>query len=250
MNDNNKNDTFIFKPEEDVKPHINRTANDTYSSARRGTHKKKEEEKISPLAYVAIGLAVVICITIIIGVLVLKSGGNQDTTDKPKEPSTVISGEEENPEDETEEEITETVNFYELMFNEEKIFLLESGDGYAISADLYDNSGKSVDTRRVRITKETEIRDNGQRISVDAFISVVENQGGDKIFFGSEIREEDDVVMYIAYDSRTFEEDIPNEINPPEETEDEIIIPETPETPEIPVEGEVDVDSSTPAQGI
>ena len=253
MNDfNDKNDTFIFKPEEEVKPHIDRTESDKYSSARRGVYNKKEEEKISPLIYVAAGLAAVLVVAIIIGLIVLNSDGNKNNANKPQEQQEelkggeTISGEDEEEED---DEI-ETITYYGLVFNSDRIFMLESEEGYAISADLYDNSDKKVETRRVRITEETEIRDNGQRISMDAFISVIENQGGDKNVFGSEIREEDSVVTYIAYDSRSFEEDIPEgpEVPTEEPTEPENppeVPTEEPTEPPAPIQGEVDEDSST-----
>ncbi len=247
---NDKDNTFIFEPEENIKPHIDRTEGDKYSSERRGVY-KKEEEKISPLAYVAVGLAAVLIITIIIGIIVLNSEGNKGEFNTPQNGTEDLTGVDITNDDEPEEEKPETVTYYGLIFNDDRIFLLESGDGYAISADLYDNNGKKVETRRVRVTEETEIRDNGQRISLDAFISVIENQGGDKNLFGSEIREDDSVVIYIAYDSRTFEEEIPEapEIPTVEPEDSTTVTPDDPIQPETPIQGEVDDTSAgTPVQ--
>jgi len=250
MNDfNDKNDTFIFKPEKQQgKPQVNRTESDDYSYARRGVY-KREEEKMSPLVYVAAGLAAVLIITIIIGLVIWNSGGDENETNKkPEDTNIIVNGGEDTEDEDDDEEEEFTITFYGLIFNDERIYLLENEDGeagYAIYADLYDNEDNKIETRRVRITEETEIRDNGQRISLDAFMNVIRNQGGDKNLFGSEIREEDNVVIHIAYDSRSFEEDIPEVTDPPEPEpeEPEPITPETPEppiTPEEPVEGEVD----------
>ena len=221
---NDKDNTFIFKPEREEKPHIDRTGNDAYSSARRVRY-RKEEEKTSPLIYVVIGLSVVLIITIILGLIILTSDRNNNNNgDINKQPPVEIVDDENTEEDEPEL----VINFYGLIFNYDRIFLLESGNGYGVSADLYESGTQKVGTRVVRITDETEIRDNGKRISMDAFISVIRNQGGDMILFDSQVREEDNVVLLITYDSRGFEEEIPQE---PEKPEPPAEIPEDTNNP-------------------
>lgn len=222
---NDKDNTFIFKPDEievlEDKPHIDRSPRDEYSRARI-TKARKEEEKPSILPYVAVGLAVVLLITVILGVLVLRGdiSFRKETEELPIPP--VVQVEEE---EEPEEEIVETTQKWEITFDPDGVYHMESGNGYAVFADWYDASGKKVNSRKkVYITSETDIRDNGKRISADAFIYIIKNQGGSSVFFQSEVEMESDKILSITYDSRGFEEEEPEEI--PEETEGE----ETPET--------------------
>ena len=85
---NDKDNTFIFKPDEieilEDKPHVDRSPRDEYSRARI-TKARKEEEKTSILPYVAVGLAVVLLITVILGVLVLRGNISfrKETEDPP-----------------------------------------------------------------------------------------------------------------------------------------------------------------------
>lgn len=226
---NDKDNTFIFKPDEieilEDKPHIDRSPRDEYSRARI-TKARKEEEKPSILPYVAVGLAVVLLITVILGVLVLRGDISfRKETEEPPTPPVIEVEEEEEPE----EEEVETTQKWEITFDPDGVYHMESGNGYAVFADWYDASGKKVNSRKkVYITEETDIRDNGKRISADAFIYIIKNQGGSSVFFQSEVETESDKILSITYDSRGFEEEEPEEL--PEEPEVEIPPTETPET--------------------
>lgn len=239
---NDKDNTFIFKPDEieilEDKPHIDRSPRDEYSRARRT--KAHQEEKPSILPYVAVGLAVVLLITVIIGVLMLRGdiSFRKETEEPPAPP--VIEVEEE---EKMEEEEVQTTQKWEITFDPDGVYHMESGNGYAVFADWYDASGKKVNSRKkVYITSETDIRDNGKRISADAFIYIIKNQGGSSVFFQSEVETESDKIISITYDSRGFEEEEPEEI--PEETEGE----ENPKVPETTPEKEP-VTEPTPQEG-
>ena len=240
---NDKDNTFIFKPDEieilEDKPHIDRSPRDEYSRARI-TKARKEEEKPSILPYVAVGLAVVLLITAIMGVLVLRGDISfRKETEEPPTPPVVEVEEEEEPEEEV-----QPTQKWEITFDPDGVYHMESGNGYAVFADWYDASGKKVNSRKkVYITSETDIRDNGKRISADAFIYIIKNQGGSSVFFQSEVETESDKVLSIIYDSRGFEEEEPEVF--PEETEGE----ETPTvTPETPLEKEPETEP-TPQEG-
>ncbi len=244
---NDKDNTFIFKPEEieilEDKPHIERSPRDEYSRARI-TKAREEQEKPSVLPYVAVGLAVVLLITVIIGVLMLRGDINfRKETEEPPVPPVVEVEEEEEPE----EEVAETSQKWEITFDPNGIYHMESGNGYAVFADWYDVSGKKINSRKkVYITEETDIRDNGKRISADAFIYIIKNQGGSSVFFQSEVETESDKVLSITYDSRGFEEEVPEEI--PEETQGEEVSEEIPEAPETTPEKEPETEP-TPQEG-
>ena len=241
---NDKDNTFIFKPDEieilEDKPHVDRSPRDEYSRARI-TKARKEEEKPSILPYVAVGLAVVLLITVVLGVLVLR--GDISFRKETEEPPTPPVIEVEEPE----EEVVETTQKWEITFDPDGVYHMESGNGYAVFADWYDASGKKVNSRKkVYITEETDIRDNGKRISADAFIYIIKNQGGSSVFFQSEVETESDKILSITYDSRGFEEEEPEEL--PEEPEVEIPPTETPEAPETTPEKEP-VTEPTPQEG-
>ena len=211
-----KDETFVFKSVPEEKPHIDRTEDDKFSYARKSVeYEEEEEDSTSPLVITAIVLAVILIVTIIGGVIYLSgiNKGKQQTEEKPP----IVNVEEE--EKEEEEEIIETD--YNLIFDSEQIFYMENGKGYAVSTVFFDTRDKFIKKEMTYVTDETVIKDNGKRISVEAFINVIKNQGGDLIMFDSRVREEDSLVLTINYDSRTFvPEEIPEE-NPEETTPEE-----------------------------
>lgn len=237
---NDKDNTFIFKPDEieilEDKPHIDRSPRDEYSRARR-TKARQEEEKPSILPYVAVGLAVVLLITVIMGVLVLRGDISfRKETEEPSIPPVIEVEEEEEP-----EEDVQLTQKWEITFDPNGIYHMESGNGFAVFADWYDASGKKVNSRKkVYITDKTDIRDNGKRISADAFIYIIQNQGGSSVFFQSEVETETDKIFSITYDSRGFaEEEQEIEETPADTLQAPETIPEKePETEPTPQEGE------------
>lgn len=223
-------DTFRFRPGEE-KPQINRSENDEYSSARRNKAYEEEEEKSSNiLPYIAIALAVLLILAVVAGIFILKRG---------KEPQNNIPQDEEVikiPEEEEEEEETPEITLVcSMVFDSSRIY--KNGDGYAVLADLYDKDFYSFDSRKLIINEETDIRESGKRISKDALIYIIRNTAGDAIVFDGEIRESDNTVLSISFDSSVLEapeEETPEEENPPKEPE------ETPENNEGTIEGTVD----------
>ena len=229
-------DTFRFRPGEE-KPQINRSENDEYSNARRNKAYEEEEKSSNILPYIAIVLAVLLIIAVVAGIFILKQG---------KEPQNNIPEDEEVikiPEDEEEEEEEPEITLVcSMVFDSSRIY--KNGDGYAILADLYDKDFYSFDSRKLIINEETDIRESGKRISKDALIYIIRNTAGDAIVFDGEIRESDNTILSISFDSsvleepeeETPEEDTPKEENPPQESE------KTPEEGEGNIEGNVDTE--------
>ena len=211
-------DTFRFRPGEE-KPQINRNENDEYSSARRNKAYEEEEKSSNILPYIAIVLAVLLIIAVVAGIFILKQG--KDPQNNIPEDEEVIKI----PEDEEEEEEPEITLVCSMVFDSSRIY--KNGDGYAVLADLYDKDFYSFDSRKLIINEETDIRESGKRISKDALIYIIRNTAGDAIVFDGEIRESDNSVLSISFDSsvleepeeETPEEDTPKEENPPQEPE-------------------------------
>lgn len=228
-----KGDTFRFRPgEEEKKPQINRSEYDEYSSARRSKVYEEEEEKSSNiLPYIAIALAVLLIIAVVAGIFILKQGkGPQNNI--PEDETVIKIPEDEEEEEEEEPEITLVCS---IVFDSSRIY--KTDDGYAVLADLYDKDFYSFDSRKLIINEETDIRESGKRISKDALIYLIRNTAGDAIVFDGEIRESDNTILSISFDSSVLEEpeeEAPEEENPPKEPE------KTPEEGEGNIEGTVD----------
>ncbi len=227
-------DTFRFRPGEgEKKPQINRSENDEYSSARRNKVYEEEEKSSNMLPYIAIILAVLLIIAVVAGIFILKKG-KEPQNNIPEDETVIKIPEDEEEEEEEEPEITLVCS---MVFDSSRVY--KTDDGYAVLADLYDKDFYSFDSRKLIINEETDIRESGKRISKDALIYIIRNTAGDAIVFDGEIRESDNTVLSISFDSSVLEEpeeDSPGEENPPKEPE------ETPEEGEGNIEGTVDTE--------
>ena len=210
-----KGDTFRFRPGED-KPQINRSENDEYSSARRSKAYEEEEKSSNILPYVAIILAILLIIAIVAGIFILKQEKEPENNIPENDTVTVIDEDE----NEEEEEINITL-VCSMVFDSSRVY--KTDDGYAVLADLYDKDFYSFDSRKLIINEETDIRESGKRISKDALIYLIRDTAGDAIIFDGEIRESDNTLLSISFDSSVLEnpeEDLPEEeTNPPSEGE-------------------------------
>lgn len=220
---NDKTQTFKFNPVKDEKPQINRSEDDEYSVARKNTsYGKAEERGSSTLVYVAIILAILLIAAVVAGIFIL----NKDNNSKQNMPEQNIAApipEEEEEQPQKEENITISCS---MVFYSDSV--IKKNGGYTILADLYDKDFYKFDNRKLTINDDTDIREEGKRLSADALIYLVESMGGEGIVFDGEIKEEDGTVISISFDG-SFREEIENpeeeqappegEENPPEEGE-------------------------------
>jgi len=224
-----KDRTFIFKPEDgEKKPVLKKETPpevDEEEYERPAPRKRRKKKESHALVYVAIGLSILLVVVIAIAISVLKSD------EEPKNPienePTENVGEKENEEEAPpvqEEPEKETVRDYYIVFDAEEKYLLEDENGYSIAAEFYDEDGYKEKTGKVRITDETDIRDNGNRISTKTFVNKLSEQNENRVKFESEIREKDGIytALSITYDSRDFKKPVEEEVI--EDKEDEVVI--------------------------
>jgi len=88
------------------------------------------------------------------------------------------------------------------------------------------------DNKKLIINGETDIRQDGKRLTPRALIYIIENSGGDMPVFEGEIKEEDGSVISLSFEAPPEEEEIPEELpeeTPEEELPEDITIGETTE---------------------
>lgn len=228
---NDKSETFEFKPVREEKPQINRRENDVYSSARKSVEYDKNEEGTNrTLVYVAIVLAVLLIVAIVAGIFILKSGNNAENQ-IPEQENIIVSEKEE--EENLPEEEKEIIVECSMIFYADSV--IKKNGEYTVLADLYDKDFYKFDNRKLIITNDTLIKEDGKRLSMDALMYLVESMAGEGIVFQGEIREEDNVVLSISFDG-SFRQEMEEK---PQEPEEEPILPgEDPGTEEEPEMGE------------
>ena len=241
-NNNDKSKTVEFRPVKEKKQQVNRKENDVYSSARKSkVYEEAEETQNKSLIILAIVLAVLLIVAIIAGVIILGRGNNSSEEKLPTED--IIDIQEEIPEEEEEKEV---ITGCQVVFYGDSV--IKKSDGYTILADLYDSEFKKIDNRKLVINNETQIRENGKRLSAEGLIYAVESMAGEGIVFDGQIRESDNVVLKLSYEGsfrEEVEEEPPAEEETPENnpTEEEIPEEEKPSTQE-------PHNSETPSEGI
>lgn len=210
---NDKTQTFKFSPVKDEKPQINRSENDEYSAARKNTgYERREERSSNTLVYVAIILAVLLIAAVVAGIFILKPS-DDPSQNLPEEGITeILPSKEEEEEPSEKKDITVSCS---MVFYSDSV--IKKNGGYTVLADLYDKDFYKFDNRKLIINNDTDIREDGKRLSADALIYLVESMGGEGIVFDGEIKEEDGTVLSITFDG-SFREEIEN---PPEENPDE-----------------------------
>ena len=143
-------------------------------------------------------------------------------------------------EDEEKEEEEVVIKDYTLAYNGGNIYEIENDGGFSVVFEVYDKQNKKTGDKKMYINEETVIKDGNSKIRLDSFITFIENQGGDIIFFDCEVRENDKVINSIKYSSEGFgeeEEEPEEEESPKEEEKKEEPAPEEP-APEEPEEEE------------
>lgn len=242
-NNNDKSKTVEFRPIKEKKQQVNRKENDVYSNARKSkVYEEAEETQNKSLIILAIVLAVLLIVAIIAGVIILGRGNNGLEEKLPTED--IIDIEEEIPEEEEEKEV---ITECQIVFYGDSVIKKENG--YTILADLYDGEFKKIDNRKLVINSETQIRENGKRLSAEGLIYAVESMAGEGIVFDGKIRESDNVVLKLSYEGSFREE---AEEAPPEEEEE--TTENAPSEEEIPEEenppAEEPHNNTTPTEGI
>lgn len=241
-NNNDKSKTVEFRPIKENKQQVNRKENDVYSSARKaGVYEEKDEGQSRGLIYIAIVLAVLLIVAIAAGVIILSAGNQRGEELNPDMPDNIVAEQEEIPEEEK-----EVITSCQIVFYGDSVIKKE--DGYTILADLYDSSFNKIDNRKLVINDETNIRENGKRLSAEGLIYAVESMAGEGIVFEGKIRENDNVVLKLSYEG-SFREEAEEEI-PPEEENPEEVVPEgeTPKEEETPAQEPHN--TTTPSEGI
>lgn len=208
---NDKTQTFKFRPVREDKPQVNRSEDDEYSAARKNhENEKREEGSGNALTYVAIILAVLLIAAIIAGIFILRP--KDEPEQKLPEDNIAVTLPEE--EEETEEKKDITVSCSMVFYSDS---VIKKDGGYTILADLYDTDFYKFDNRKLIINDDTDIREDGKRLSADALIYLIESMAGEGIVFDGEIKEEDGTVLSITFDG-SFREEMEQ---PGEETEGE-----------------------------
>ena len=236
-NNNDKSKTVEFRPIKEKKQQINRKEDDVYSNARKSkVYEETGETQNKSLIILAIVLAVLLIVAITAGVIILGRGNNNSEENIPAED--IVELQEELPEEEEEKE---------LIFDCQVVFygdsVIKKENGYTILADLYDSEFKKIDNRKLVINSETQIRENGKRLSAEGLIYAVESMAGEGIVFDGKIRENDNVVLKLSYEG-SFREEAEEEPPTAEETPEEGPVEE--ETPII----QEPHDNETPSEGI
>ena len=230
-NFDDKTQTFKFDPILEEKPQQNRVSDDEFSAARRGknyeNYRRKEEKGNGALVAIAIILAVLLIGAIVAGIFILK--GDKE----PQNPLDEVIIEKEPEEEEEPPEVQNVSLSCNIVFYPESVIAKDGG--YTILADLYDDGMYKFDNKKLIINGETDIRQDGKRLTPRALIYIIENSGGDMPVFEGEIREEDGSVISLSFEAPA-EEEIPEELPEGELPEGEN--PEEPLTEDITI-GEV-----------
>lgn len=209
---NDKTQTFEFDIAETEKPIQNRSENDEYSEARRNKEhlqkRRKEEKGNGGLIALVIILVVLLIAAIVTGIFILKA------PQEAKLPADEIVIEEPENEEEVPPEVQNVTLSCNIIFYAESVI---SKDGsYTVLADLYDEGMFKFDNKKLTIDGETEIRQDGKRMTPRSLIYIIENSGGNRTVFEGEINEADGRILSISYSAPVEEEEVP-------ETEGEVI---------------------------
>lgn len=235
---NDREDTFIFKPEEPKKEEkvvekIARTEVDEFTIARKAREYEEEEEKSSALPIVAAVLGVLLVIAIVAAVIFINSGGEEVAPKEPAQDEVTAPVGDDSDDEEEEEEII--IKEYTVAYNGGKIYEMENGGGYSIVFDVFDSKNNIVGNEKLYVNEDTVIKDENKKIRLESFITFIENQGGDIILFDCEVRDNDSMILTINYSSSGYgeeeetieEEAIEGEEITSEESINEVTPPET-----------------------
>lgn len=223
-NNNDKSKTEKFNPEQArKKPEIERSAEDIYSEARQTPEYsfdkyEKADKGNRRLVILTVALAVMLVFVCVLAFYIIKS-----TPPKEENPTESPQIEIEAEEEEEEEEILKEES-YSFVFYPESI--TKNEDYLSVRADLFDTDMQKKETSSVKINQDTDILVNGERISSNSFIYIIESLAGEQIVFDGVLRTEEKVVIKLSYNGEIGGE----ETAEPEE------IPTEPSTEEVPEE--------------
>lgn len=218
MEDNNdKSKTMEFTPGT-PKREVEREESDIYSMQRKTPQYSfdyddedyEEEKGEKKMMYAAISLAVILVIVITAGIFVIR--GKKSPGDENKENDTVYTEDDKNTnitekdDNKQDEEIAEKSVSYSTVFYGDSV--IQKGSYYTILADIYDKNMKKVDNRKLLINSETNIYENGKRITPEALVYTVEALAGEGIIFDCRIRESDNFAEEISFKG-SFKEQLP-----------------------------------------
>ena len=228
-NHNDKSRTEKFNPAQArKKPEVERNAQDKYSEARKTPEYSfdkydKADKGNKRLVILTITLAILLVIVCALAIYVIKSSSPKENN--PMNPP-VIEVEEEKEEEEEEKEVLKEEN-YSFVFYPESI--MQEEDYLSIRADLYDADMQKKSALKVKINSDTDILVNGERISLNSFVYIVESLAGEQIVFEGVLNTEEKQVVKLSYNGEIGSEEINEEQEEQEEPleqegEDPIII--------------------------
>ena len=214
MSENNdKSQTLEFKPVKEEKVRVERSNDDVFSNPRKNdNYREQKRGNDKKLVITAIILALLLVVAIIAAAVIISSDKREIEDVSPIEMEEIIPDEEE----EMEENL---ILVYDIVFYGDSV--IKKDGKYTVFADLYNKSFEKEDNRKLVISDETDIRENGKRITAEGLVYLIENMTGEQIVFEGEIRDKDNVLLSVSFDG-SFRE----ELN--EESAEEII-EETPE---------------------
>lgn len=203
---NDKSKTIEFTPLHKEKQQIERTENNIYSQARRNNakHSPKQDKSTKVLVYTSLILAILVIIAVVTTVAILNMERFKNNAELPAEDE-IITENEVGGKEEEEPAPEAKINLYNVVFYGDSV--TETADGYSILADLYDETFSHKENRKVFITKETDIRQDGQRLSAQALIYAIDRMAGEGVVFDVKLRESDNVALSISYEGSLEEED-------------------------------------------
>lgn len=253
-----KGDTFIFKPEQPEekpveKPKIARTDVDEFTIARTVREEDEENEgKISSLTYIAATLGALLVIAIVVLVIFLSTDEKEVPQEIPQN-NQEVTVPTEDKEGEEEEEKAPTITTYTLGYNGGKIYDTENG-GYSVVFEVYNEKGDKVESKKFFVNEDTVIKDQGNKMQLGSFISLIENQAGEIIILDCSVNEEESTILTITYSSSGYGEEEEEEVVEEEPEEEEKPVEETPvedtpaDTPPVVEEEQTETEETTPVE--
>ncbi len=215
---NDKSQTMKFTPPYQEKQHIERTEDNIYSRARKNNdYYPHRRDNSKTLIYIAIILSVLLIIAVVAGIIVLNMDRFKNNPPLPSDDKIIMQNEpyEEGKDDGEDIQPQKKESYYSVVFYSDSIIKKENG--YSILADLFDEAMNKKDNRKLFINEKTDIRESGKRLSIEGLIYVIENTAGESIVFDAKIREEDNFIISISFESDFLEEAVPEEDVPENE---------------------------------
>lgn len=208
-----KKPAFVEPPEEVLEENYEEYEYDEYED----DDEKKNSKTTVTLLIIAIVAALIFLGTVIWGIFQFTGTEKEDIKDEivEKEPE---SDPEEIPVPEEEEENNEAYNIVFLSDSVER-----EGNEYTVRAKLYNKFMVFEDERRVTLTSDTEIIEDGEDLSLLSFASLIKELKNPDATFKGKINCDSWEVINISYSSEILkaEEEVEEELPEEEVTEEE-----------------------------